>query len=323
MFNAQSSFGDLRMAVEAAGCFRTAPWRALLALPLNLLLALAGFSLARFGPVWLAIPAFVGGSFFFYRLGWLMHDAAHHATFASRRANRRWAAFVAGLLGEFPSGWSYGHNRHHRAPNVRGIDGDQSERWDASRRYRSRFRAFLALFITNRRGRVVLPTSLLFLGLRDGYYCYRHFPLRFRAELAGVLIGIALQLAGFVLLFGHWGPLLFLLHTHLGMLYLNSVFAANHYDLASFDEAEGLALPFAERQYRTSRNYLGPRWQGLIFGGLEFQIEHHLFPNMPRHQLPRAVPYARAFAAAKGLPYHEASFIDSFARVLDFHVEPR
>jgi fatty acid desaturase len=313
-------FADLRRAVRRAGLFRTRPWVTLLALPANLGAAFACFWLAARAPLAAAAPAFFAGSFLFYRLGWLMHDAAHGAAFAHPAGNRAWMRLLAALLGEFPSGWQHGHNRHHHAPNVRGVDGDQAERWDPSRRYAGAARAFAGLFLTNRRGCVVLPTSLLFLGLRDGWYCFAHRRARFLPELAGVLAGIALQAGTFVALFGAWGIPLFLLHTHLGMLYLNGAFAGNHYDLESFDREAGLALPYAERQLRATRNYTPGLLSAFVFGGLEYQIEHHLFPAMPRHQLRHAAPLVRRFARAQGLPYQEDSFARSFARVLAFHV---
>jgi fatty acid desaturase len=317
---AAAELAALRHALRQAGIFRTRPWMTLLALPANLVAAFACFWLAARAPLVLSVPVFVAGSFLFYRLGWLMHDAAHGGAFAHPGGNRAWTRLVAALLGEFPSGWKHGHNRHHHAPNVRGVDGDQAERWDPSRRYAGAARAFAGLFLTNRRGRVVLPTSLLFLGLRDGWYCFAHHRRRFVPELAGVLGGIALQAGTFAALFGAWGVPLFLLHTHLGMLYLNSAFAGNHYDLESFDREAGLALPYAERQLRATRNYT-PGWlSAFVFGGLEYQIEHHLFPSMPRHQLRHAAPLVRQFAQAQGLPYREDSFARSFARVLAFHV---
>src|SRR5205085_2174133 len=117
---------------------------------------------------------------------------------------RIFAAITAGILGEFVSGWRHGHDKHHAAPNVRGVDGDQSERWDPDRRFASAWTAAPNLLLLSRYKGRWLPKSLLLLGLRDGFYCHHFHPDRFKRELAGVLCGLTLQLAVFGWLFGAW-----------------------------------------------------------------------------------------------------------------------
>ncbi|MCE4554307.1 fatty acid desaturase family protein [Roseateles cellulosilyticus] len=325
--SAASSLTALRAQLEAAGCFERKPLRAVAELVANLLGSVLAFLVARqlmrAGAPWAAAPMFAVGSFLFYRNGWLMHDAAHGGSWPGIKANRWFAALVAGVLGEFPSGWRHGHNRHHARTNVLGEDWDQRERWDPTRRYSSRWRAWMGLFLFTRYRGIYLPASLLFMGLRDGYYCNRHYRDRFAAELTAVIIGLGLQLGGFICLAGVWqGVLLFLLHTHLGMIYLNSAFAGNHYDLETFTPEQARELDMASLQARTTRNYAGGWWTHYVFGGLEKQLEHHLFPHLPRHHLHRAAPYVRDFVRARGLPYHEAPFWHCYMRVLDFHVDP-
>lgn len=320
-----SSYEELRRAVEQAGCFETAPLRSLASLALHLVAAGGLFWASAHAGGVAAVALFVAASFLFYRLGWIMHDAAHGGVFRSGAANRRLASLTAGILGELPSGWRYGHNRHHAAPNVRGRDLDQSERWDPERRYHSLLGAFVGVLLLSRfRGRY-LPKTLLLLGLRDGYYCYRYYRSNFRRELIASLLGFSAQLAALCWLFGGVGPLLFLAHTTIGMLYLNTAFAGNHYDLESFDAPEAEGIPFADLQLRTTRNYRGGAWARFVFGGLENQIEHHLFPSMPRHQLRRAAPFVQEFCAARGLRYHVEPFSRSILGVLRFHlaIQPR
>jgi fatty acid desaturase len=43
-------------------------------------------------------------------------------------------------------------------------------------------------------------------------------------------------------------------------------------------------------------------------GGLENHIEHHLFPRMPRHNLPKLRPYVKQLCEKHGLPYNTAPF---------------
>ena len=66
----------------------------------------------------------------------------------------------------------------------------------------------------------------------------------------------------------------------------------------------------------TSRNVRGGRLVDLVLGGLDYQIEHHLFPNMPRPNLRRVQPLIRAFCQQHGLPYTEASLLGSYAEAV-------
>jgi fatty acid desaturase len=318
------TYEELRAALVAEGCFEPRPVRSVLSFVAHL--ALSGalfFAAARSLHGALAVAAFVAGSFLFYRIGWIMHDAAHGGVFASPLANRRFAALTAGVLGEFPSGWRYGHNRHHAATNVRGRDGDQAERWDPERRYRTLAGAFVGLLIFSKvRGRY-LPKSLLLLCLRDGWFCWRHHRASFPMELAAVLLSLGAQIGGLTWLFGAVGPLLFLAHTTVGMVYLNTAFTGNHYDLPSFDVAEAETMAFADMQIISSRNYAGGVASRFLYGGLESHIEHHLFPAMPRCHLRRASPLVRAFCEARGLPYRVAPFSRAVLAALRYHVDPR
>jgi fatty acid desaturase len=53
-------------------------------------------------------------------------------------------------------------------------------------------------------------------------------------------------------------------------------------------------------------------------GGLNYQIEHHLFPSMPSPTLRRAQPLVRAYCLRHDLPYEETSLARSFVLVLRY-----
>src|SRR5699024_8430998 len=65
-------------------------------------------------------------------------------------------------------------------------------------------------------------------------------------------------------------------------------------------------VDFLSGQVLTSRNIRGRRWVDVLMGGLNLQIEHHLFPSMPSHNLRRAQPIVRQYCAEQGVPYTEA-----------------
>jgi fatty acid desaturase len=53
-----------------------------------------------------------------------------------------------------------------------------------------------------------------------------------------------------------------------------------------------------------------------LSSGLNYQIEHHLFPSMPRPNLRHAQAPVQAFCAKHGIPYAPTSLLDSYAQVL-------
>jgi fatty acid desaturase len=53
-------------------------------------------------------------------------------------------------------------------------------------------------------------------------------------------------------------------------------------------------------------------------GGLNYQVEHHLFPSMPRPNLKRAQPLVRDFCARHGVRYTETSLLGSYATVVRY-----
>jgi fatty acid desaturase len=80
--------------------------------------------------------------------------------------------------------------------------------------------------------------------------------------------------------------------------------------------SKGHPLDFLRKQVLTSRNVRGGRWVEFALGGLNYQIEHHLFPNMPRPNLRRAQPIVRAHCATLGIEYAECGWLRTYGEVL-------
>ena len=49
-----------------------------------------------------------------------------------------------------------------------------------------------------------------------------------------------------------------------------------------------------------------------MLGHMQYQLEHHLFPSMPRYNLPKVVPQVKAFAKANGLEYKETPMVEIY-----------
>ena len=77
-------------------------------------------------------------------------------------------------------------------------------------------------------------------------------------------------------------------------------------------------LDFLRRQVLTSRNVTGGGAMAAALGGLNYQIEHHLFPSMPSQNLRRCRPIVKAFCATNDVSYCETSLLGSYARTLRY-----
>ena len=97
-------------------------------------------------------------------------------------------------------------------------------------------------------------------------------------------------------------------------LYLGCSFAPNHKGMPVLPATD--RSDFLRRQVLTSRNVRGGWLTDLALGGLNYQIEHHLFPSMPRPSLRHAQTLVRAFCEQHGLPYCQTSLAASYAQAL-------
>jgi fatty acid desaturase len=315
-----SQYSQLSRQVKEAGLLKLRPgyYARKIAVTIGLLAAgWAAFVVA--GNSWwqLAVAAFL--AVVFTQIGFLGHDAGHRQVFASRRAS-----YVAGvLLGNLGIGLSYGwwvgkHNRHHAHPNTEGADPDimisvlafstgQASPARGLSRILVRWQAYLFFPLLLGEAISLHVASIRALAGRDGR--------RRRAEVILLGVHIAAYLSVVFLVLPPVKAITFILvQQGLFGLYLGASFAPNHKGmpiLAATDKSD-----FLRRQVLTSRNVRGGWLTDLALGGLNYQIEHHLFPSMPRPNLRRAQPLIRDFCRQQGLPYCEASLAGSYAQAL-------
>jgi fatty acid desaturase len=140
-----------------------------------------------------------------------------------------------------------------------------------------------------------------------------------RQPTEAVLLG--LHLAGylavvFVVLSPLRAVIFILVQQGLFGFYMGASFAPNHKGMPILQPED--EHDFLRRQVLTSRNVRGGWFTDLALGGLNYQIEHHLFPSMPRSNLRRSQPLIRDFCRQHGLPYREASLIGSYSEALRY-----
>jgi fatty acid desaturase len=311
---APGSFKELAARIYDAGLLRRRPGYYACKIALTIAaLGAAWWTLFIVGDSWFALVIASLLGVMFTQLGFLGHDAGHQQVFATRRANTVLGMVVGNaLIGVSYGWWVPKHSAHHAFPNHVGRDPDldgrpvpngQEDNADLASRRRSSMRAawdrwaFLPLMLLR-------STGLHTLGVR------RLLKNHDRAAALEALLIAAHAAFFFAIVFWVLSPLkaLIFIVVQQGVfsIYLGCSFAPNHKGMPI---VQGDAkMSFERRQVITSRNVRGGSLTNFALGGLNYQIEHHLFPSMPRPNLRRAQSAVRSFCVASGLGYREESF---------------
>jgi fatty acid desaturase len=317
-----SDYARLSRAVRQAGLMdrRTGNYAWRIAITVFLLAAgWAAFVLV--GNSWWQIALAVFLAVMFTQVGFLGHDAGHRQICASRRVS-----YILGiLLGNLGIGLSFGwwvakHNRHHANPNTEDADPDimmralamtagqaGSSRGVSRMVYRSQ--AFLFFPMLLGEAFSVHVASIRALSSRAGQHRLAEAALlavHFAAYL-GVVFWVLSPVKAVVFI---------LIQQGLFGVYLGASFAPNHKGMPILRQED--KHDFLRRQVLTSRNIRGGWFTDLALGGLNYQIEHHLFPSMPRPSLRSSQPLIREFCQQHGLAYCQASLIGSYAQALRY-----
>lgn len=111
------------------------------------------------------------------------------------------------------------------------------------------------------------------------------------------------------------GVLFFLMAQGVSGLLLALVFGVGHNGMQVHD-TEAERVDFMTLQVTTTRNVDSSRFIDWFCGGLQYQVEHHLFPTMPRHNLGKIAPLTRSLATESGLKYHSTGLIKGVSEVI-------
>ncbi|WP_300344384.1 acyl-CoA desaturase [Nesterenkonia sp.] len=284
--------------------------------------AAAGALLATLGEsMWqLAVAALFG--VLFTQVAFLSHDAAHQQIFSTGTRNE-WTARIVGnlVVGLSYGWWTHKHSKHHVHPNTIGKDGDIEAGAlvfvpeDAAKR--TGFMRWLG----RRQGWFFFPLLTLFglvLHYKAAETILRADKLKHRGAEAALL---AVRVIGFpalvIWLLGPWLGLGFLaVQLAVFGVYMGASFAPNHKGMPLIPA--GVKVDFLQRQVLTSRNIRGGRLTDWAMGGLNYQIEHHIFPRMPSPNLHKVQPMVRRFCAERGIPYTEAGLVESYGIVISY-----
>jgi fatty acid desaturase len=271
------------------------------------------------GPSWwtLAIAAFL--ALVFGQVALVAHDVAHRQVFRLRKASEL-SGRIAGNAG---IGMGYGwwqdkHTRHHANPNHEELDPDVSPDllvWSQNQarsakgiaRVFGRSQAYLFFPLLTLEGFNLHVSGLRALGNRS---------LKARTLEGSLLVGhFAVYLTALFLILPPGMAIAFLaVHQCLFGVYLGSIFAPNHKGMPILT---GKDRPdFLRRQVLTSRNVRGGWFTDIALGGLNYQIEHHLFPSMPSPHLRKAQIIVRRYCEEIEVAYLETGLITYYRQAL-------
>jgi fatty acid desaturase len=316
------SYSRLLHTVRDAGLLRRArTFYALVFAGLVVALA-AGFAgMALLGGSWFQLLVAAAFGVIFTQFAFLGHEASHRQIAASGPLNDLMGRVLATLfVGISYSWWMTKHNRHHANPNTIGKDPDiEIDTISFIEEDAAKQRGFFRM-ITRKQGYLFFPL-LAFEGVnlhvrsfgtlfKRGKIEGRGKELTFLAVRFALYLGVVFWLIPFPVAIAFLGVQMAVFG-----IYMGASFAPNHKGMPLIEP--GVKVDFLGRQVLTSRNIEGFGTTAFM-GGLNYQVEHHLFPNMPRPHLRKAAAIVREHCAAENIPYTQTTLIKSYAIVIDY-----
>ena len=292
----QKEYRKLRMKLESEGWFkRDIVHEAKLLFILSSLFTGAVVSATK-----LPILSTILLSLAFTNAGWIGHDYIHGTDKFCKRMR-----MLAPLLGGLGcSWWREKHNRHHAYTNQMGVDGDMAEG------------PFLFTYAPDpskdsplrKVQHVTFPFvfSLLFLlwrvrSIQVVIPAVRDNRLQAKKELFSLLVHYIALFTIFPT--NIWVPAIFLS----GLISACIVTPTHQSDAFFIDEQDD----WVTAQFTSTRNaVLTNPFSTWLWGGMQYQLEHHLFPSMPRSKYPKLRSIIRAFAQKNGLNYLESGEVE-------------
>ncbi len=320
MVSRNNDFAELRARIVTAGLLRQSP--GFYARQTATVFLLFGVSLGVLvywrDSFWIQMLNAVFLAFAFGQAGFLMHDAGHRQ-FASRFQKQLHLAFNV-LLGWSMIWWTQKHDRHHIQPNQPGDDDVEIRFLAFSPEQAKEKRGFCRLTV---RYQYILFIPLLMaemwhLRCAGIKYLLQQRTLQAKGDLFLIGIHIGIYLATLFFFLPAWYALAFIcVHSALVGVYVGMAFAPNHKGMPMI--TSDMKLDYLRQQVLASRNVRGgwvaDRLISYIFGGLNFQIEHHLFPQMSRNYLGEAARIVEKFCEENEIPYCAVGLCESLREI--------
>ncbi len=269
------------------------------------------------GNYWVAAAVALPISVLQGQFAFIGHDASHGSAAPSNWANRLAGRLAMGLVGGLCfREWQHRHLLHHKHCQDEQKDPDMQFGTVFSLSANARAeKSGMGNAIAPYQGWYFWPSTLLFAySLRLlSFIAAVQEPKKFAGDVVSV-VAHGLLFVGLPLLLGVDASRVALVYVvsscFLGTR-LATVFTVNHVAMPM----RTAGASYLEHQLATSRNIDNVAWMDWYFGGLNFQIEHHLFPLCPRGRLREARALVRPRLAREKVGYHETSWAVAVADV--------
>jgi fatty acid desaturase len=253
------------------------------------------------------------------QFGFFGHDVAHRQVTQGGRG----CSFLGLVSGNLLNGLSYGwwvakHNAHHAHPNDLETDPDVAVGAFVFDADQAGHRTGIGAWLTRHQAWLFFPMLMLeaFNLHISSVRAVVSGDLRHRFAERSLLATHFVLYAALVASTMTWAQAAVFIAIHQGLfgLYLGCSFAPSHKGMPILTSVQ--ATDPLLRQVLASRNIRSGRVLDVVLGGLNLQIEHHLFPSMPRPNLRRAQPVVQAFCVAHGVSYAETSALGAYGAAL-------
>lgn len=295
------------------------------------------FDFARYTTLFILFSTFLHYSYyalsglslglFWHQLVFTAHDAGHMGITHGFHTDTCIGIFIADFLGGLSIGWwKRNHNVHHIVTNspehdpdiehmpflaishrfftsLRSTYYDRNMTFNAAARFLIKYQHYLyyPVLLMGRFNLYVLSWSYLMSPTqapRKGPAWWHRY-----LEMAGqVFFWYWFGYQTMYLRIPTWSSrITFLLISHMVTAPLHVQLTLSHFAMSTANL--GIHESFAQKMLRTTMDVDCPPWLDFVHGGLQFQVVHHLYPRIPRHNLRRAQKYVKEFCHDVGIPY--------------------
>jgi acyl-lipid Delta6-acetylenase / acyl-lipid (9-3)-desaturase len=339
----EKAYRDLRIQLIKMGMFEASGLYYVWKVASNLLILAASVYCAITTDSWAwNMAGAVLLALFWQQCGWLAHDFLHHQVFKAR-----WKGDLAGVvIGDLFQGfsvqwWKCKHNAHHAVPNLHAsspgsADGDPDIdtmpvlAWTLKMAEQAK-ESKMGRFMIKWQAVFYFP-ALLFARLAWAHQSWVYVFGGWGAHsVKGAEMDQArmkyptLEKIALVLHYAFFGwvmyqmPVLnaiayFMVAQTVCGLFLAVVFGLGHNGMAVYPANQ--RPDFWKLQVSTTRNVTSNMFVDWFCGGLQYQVDHHLFPSLPRHNLKKVHELVHSFCKDQGVTYHEANMWDGTVEVL-------
>ena len=280
----------------------------------------AWFGFAMLQDTWYTLLIAGALGILFTQYAFITHELAHRQVFESGKLNEFSGRIMADLVvGISYSWWMSKHSHHHANPNTVDKDPDIETDFIIFQKDHATGLKGFAGFFAKRQGWLFFPV-LLAEGLNLHLHAFKTVFSPGKVDKRALeIVLLTVRNVGYLAVVFSFLPL-GMAFAFVGVqlaifgLYMGASFAPNHKGMPILPR--GSKVDFLRRQVLTSRNIRSGHVMNHFMGGLNYQIEHHLFPNMPRPSLKRAGEIVREYCESRGILYTEVGLFTSYGIVI-------